>query len=419
MKLEELKIKAPFGAQVDYFVKWGLISSIIGVLGGIVGGIFGHGIRLAAESFKTYSWLLFLLPVSGIMIIWLYRTFHQEENRGTNMVLEAVSSDKNLAPVTGPLIFVSTILTHLTGGSAGREGAALQIGGSMGTLVGKILKLDQRDCKVAVMCGMSACFGALFGTPLAAGVFSLEVISIGVMYYAALVPCLFASFIGAGIAKLMGLSAEHFEILQVPAFGFVPAVIIICLGILCAILSILFCLMLHESEHLYKRFFKNPYVRILAASAILILLTLLIGNRDYNGSSVALIEEALEGHVRYEAFLLKMLFTAVTLGAGYKGGEIVPTLCVGATFGCIIGTLFGFSPSLCGACGMVALFVGVTNCPISSMLIAFEMCGFEAMPYFALAIAVSFTLSGYYGLYGSQKFVYSKTKTEFINRKAN
>ncbi len=127
----------------------------------------------------------------------------------------------------------------------------------------------------------------------------------------------------------------------------------------------------------------------------------------------------MEGHVRYEAFILKMVFTAVTLGAGYKGGEIVPTLCVGATFGCIIGTFLGFSPSLCAACGMAALFVGVTNSPVTSMLLAFEMFGFEGMPYFVMAIAVSFALSGYYGLYGSQKFVYSKMRTEFINRRAH
>lgn len=419
MKLEQFKIKAPFGAQVDYFIKWGIISSVIGVLGGAAGSVFGHGIRLAVEQFQKYDWLLFLLPVSGVVIVLLYGLFHQEKNRGTNMVLEAVSSDETLALSTGPLIFAGTILTHLTGGSAGREGAALQIGGSLGSLIGKALRLDERDAKVAVMCGMSACFGALFGTPLAAGVFSLEVISIGVMYYAALVPCLFASFIGAGMAGYMGLSAERFPVVKIPEFGLLPAVIIVCLGILCAIVSILFCLVIHQAEHLYKKFFKNPYVRILAASAILIALTLLVGNRDYNGSGTGLIEEAIEGHVRYEAFLVKMLFTAVTLGAGYKGGEIVPALSVGAAFGCVVGTLLGFSPSLCAACGMVSLFVGVTNCPISSMLIAFEMCGFEAMPYFALSIGVSFTLSGYYGLYGSQKFVYSKMKTEFINRKAN
>lgn len=417
--MERLKIRVPFGAQVDYFVKWGLISCAVGILGGVIGGVFGRGIQIAAESFQAYDWLLYLLPVSGVLIVWLYGTFHQEKNRGTNMVLAAISSDEKISLSTGPLIFMSTILTHLTGGSAGREGAALQIGGSLGTLVGKVLRLDEKDAKVAVMCGMSACFGALFGTPLAAGVFSLEVVSIGVMYYAALVPCLFASFIGSGVSGLMGLSGERFAIGEIPEFGVIPAMIIVCLGILCAILSIVFCLMLHTAEHLYHRFLKNPYVRILAASAILICLTFLVGSRAYNGSSVALIEEAVEGHVRYEAFFLKMVFTAVTLGAGYKGGEIVPTLCVGATFGCIVGTLLGFSPSLCAACGMVALFVGVTNCPLSSMLIAFEMCGFEAMPYFALVIAVSFTLSGYCGLYGSQKFVYSKTKTEYIDRKAD
>jgi H+/Cl- antiporter ClcA len=335
------------------------------------------------------------------------------------MILAAVSSGEKITLPTGPLIFVSTILTHLTGGSAGREGAALQLGGSLGSLIGKMIRLDEKDEKVAVMCGMSACFGALFGTPLAAGIFSMEVFSIGIMYYAALVPCLFASFIGAGVSGLMGLSGEHFTIVEIPGFGLGPAVIIVCLGILCAVLSVGFCLILHGSEHLYRRYFKNPYARILAAAALLICITLLTGSRDYNGSSMGLIEEALEGHVRYEAFVLKMLFTAVTLGAGYKGGEIVPTLCVGATFGCIVGSLLGFSPSLCAACGMAALFVGVTNCPISSLIIAFEMCGFEAMPYFALAIGVSFTLSGYYGLYGSQKFVYSKMKTELINRKAN
>ena len=419
MKLELLKIRMPFKAQADYFVKWSLISMAVGVTGGVIGGVFGRGIRVAAESFGKYHWLLFLLPVTGVLIVWLYGTFHQWKNQGTNIVLAAVSSNEKISLSTGPLIFISTILTHLTGGSAGREGAALQIGGSLGTLAGKVLKLDDRDAKVAVMCGMSACFGALFGTPLAAGIFSLEVISIGVMYYAALVPCLFASFLGAGVAGLMGLSGEHFEILEIPKFGLVPGMIIVCLGILGAVVSIFFCLMLHEAEYLYKRYLPNPYGRILAASVLLIGLTLLVGNRDYNGSSMGLIEEALNGRVRYEAFLLKMLFTAMTLGAGYKGGEIVPTLCVGATFGCMVGTLLGFSPSLCAACGMVALFVGVTNCPISGMLMAFEMCGFEAMPYFALAIAVSFTLSGYYGLYGSQKFVYSKTKTEFINRRAH
>ncbi len=407
------------GDNLRYFAKWTLISCSIGIMGGMVGSIFGMGIQKAAGLFAAYNWMVFFLPVTGCAIVWLYYMFHEEKNRGTNMVIASISSNEKITMSTGPLIFISTILTHLTGGSAGREGAALQLGGSIGTFVGQLLKLDERDLKIAVMCGMSSCFGALFGTPLAAGVFCLEVISIGVMYYAALVPCLFASFVGAGISGRMGLHAEHFTILEIPEFGLKPAVIIVVLGMLCALVSVGFCMLLQAGEHCYHHFFKNPYIRVLAGSIILIGLTFMVGTRDYNGSSMILIEEAIAGHVRYEAFILKALFTVVTLGAGYKGGEIVPTLCVGATFGCIIGTLLGFSPSLCAACGMVALFVGVTNCPIASFLIAFEMCGFEAMPYFVLAIAVSFTLSGYYGLYNSQKFVYSKTRTEYINRKAN
>ena len=413
------EIKNAVENNLKYFLKWAFLSILIGCAGGLIGGVFGLAIKKAAGFFGSCHWLLYLLPVSGCLIVWLYRTFHEEGNRGTNMVLDSISSDASITPATGPLIFISTVLTHLTGGSAGREGAALQLGGSIGSLIGKALHLDQRDLKIAVMCGMSGCFGALFGTPLAAAVFCMEVISIGVMYYAALVPCLFSSLIGAGISGKLGLSAEHFTIVEIPEFGLKPAVLIIVLGILCALISMTFCVFLHEAEHWYRRFFKNPYIRILAASLILIGLTLVTGTRAYNGSSMGLIEQAIEGHVPYEAFFLKAVFTAVTLGAGYKGGEIVPTLCVGATFGCAVGMLLGFSPSLCAACGMIALFAGVTNCPVSSILIAFEMCGFEAMPYFALAVAVSFTLSRYYGLYKSQKFIYSKIRTEFINRKAN
>ena len=413
------EIKNAVENNLKYFLKWTFLSILIGCAGGLIGGVFGLAIKKAAGFFGSCHWLLYLLPVSGCLIVWLYRTFHEEGNRGTNMVLDSISSDASITPATGPLIFISTVLTHLTGGSAGREGAALQLGGSIGSLIGKALHLDQRDLKIAVMCGMSGCFGALFGTPLAAAGFWMEVISIGVMYYAALVPCLFSSLIGAGISGKLGLSAEHFTIVEIPEFGLKPAVLIIVLGILCALISMTFCVFLHEAEHWYRRFFKNHYIRILAASLILIGLTLVTGTRAYNGSSMGLIEQAIEGHVPYEAFFLKAVFTAVTLGAGYKGGEIVPTLCVGATFGCAVGMLLGFSPSLCAACGMIALFAGVTNCPVSSILIAFEMCGFEAMPYFALAVAVSFTLSGYYGLYKSQKFIYSKIRTEFINRKAN
>ena len=335
------------------------------------------------------------------------------------MVIESISSNEHVTPATGPLIFISTILTHIAGGSSGREGAALQLGGSLGSLIGNVIHLDEKDKKIAIMCGMSAVFSALFGTPVAAAIFSLEVISIGVLYYAALVPCIFSSFIGVGIARCMGLPGEHFTVLSIPPVHISSVGWIILLSAVCAVVSIVFCLMLHGAEHTYKKLLPNPYVRILAASAIFILLTLLIGTRDYCGSSMPLIERSMEGEIRYEAFILKMLFTAIALGAGFKGGEIVPTLCVGATLGCAFGEITGFAPSLCAACAMTAMFAGVTNCPITSLVIALELFGYEGMEYYSIAIAVSFALSGYYGLYASQKFVYSKTKTEFINRRSN
>jgi H+/Cl- antiporter ClcA len=207
-----------------------------------------------------------------------------------------------------------------------------------------------------------------------------------------------------------------FLIDEIPVFGILNAVKISVLAILCALLSILFCVILHQSEELYKRFLKNPYVRVFVGGCLVVLLTLLVGNQSYNGTGINIIEQCIDGSVRPEAFLLKMIFTAATLGAGYKGGEIVPSFFTGAAFGCLFGNLLGFSPTLCTAIGMTSVFCGVTNSPISSLLISFELFGYDGMPYFLLAISFSYMLSGYFGLYRSQKIVYSKYKTNYINK---
>ena len=411
--------KAGMKANIRYFIKWSALALVIGSVAGAAGTIFSMGVSWATGFRLSHPSMLFFLPVSGLLIVWMYHTFHEEGNRGTNMVIDAISSNERVTPATGPLIFFSTILTHLGGGSSGREGAALQLGGSIGNSFGEWFKLDERDKKIAIMCGMSAVFSALFGTPVAAAIFSLEVVSIGVLYYAALVPCVFSSFLAVGIARAAGLEGEHFPVEMIPALDLKAVGLLVLLGILCAAVSILFCVLLHTAEHAYRKYFPDARVRILAGSFLFIALTLLSGTRDYCGSSMGLIESSIEGSVRYEAFLMKMLFTAVALGAGFKGGEIVPTLCVGAALGCAFGEITGFAPSLCAACGMAALFAGVTNCPITSLVIALELFGYEGMEYFSIIIAVAFALSGYYGLYASQKFVYSKTRTEFINRRSN
>ena len=385
------EIKNAVENNLKYFLKWAFLSILIGCAGGLIGGVFGLAIKKAAGFFGSCHWLLYLLPVSGCLIVWLYRTFHEEGNRGTNMVLDSISSDASITPATGPLIFISTVLTHLTGGSAGREGAALQMGGSIGTQIGKWLKFDEKDKKIAVMCGMSGVFAALFGTPMAAAIFSMEVISIGVMYYAALVPCVFSAFTAAALARFWGLMPEQFAIGAVPTWSIETAIVAVGLAAGCALVSELFCITLHTTEHLYKKYLPSPVWRILSGAAIVI---------PWD-------------------FLMKILFTTVTLEAGFKGGEIVPTLTIGAAFGSFFAFLFGQPVGLMTACGMLGLFVGVTNCPISTLLLGFELFGYEAMPFFVLVIAVSFSFSGYYSLYASQKFIYSKTRTEFINRKTN
>ena len=397
-------------------LKWIIFAIIVGIIVGLCGTAFYFALSLVTVLRTQNSWLIFLLPLGGVGIVAMYRILHNEKDTGTNLVISAIHSDDELPLRMAPLIFVSTLITHLFGGSAGREGAALQMGGSIGNALGRLFRFDDKDKHVMIMCGMSAAFSALFGTPMAAAILPMEMVSVGVMYYIALVPCVISSLIAHGIAYSFGVSNEMFIIRSIPKFGIISSIEISVLAILCALDSILFCVLLHKSEDLYKRFFANPYVRAIVGGCIIIVLTLLVGNQDYNGTGINIIAHCINGTVRPEAFLLKMIFTALTLGAGYKGGEIVPSFFTGAAFGCLFGNLLGFSPTLCTAVGMTAVFCGVTNCPITSLLISFELFGYDGMPYFLLATALSYMLSGYFGLYRSQKIVYSKYKTNYINK---
>lgn len=419
MDRERLKHKFHHNLQrAKTSVKWVIFAIISGIVVGAAGTFFYFCMSFVTDSRADHPWLIWLLPFGGLLIVGAYHILHSENDSGTNLVLSSIHSGDKLPIRIAPLIFVSTLITHLLGGSSGREGAALQLGGSIGNELGKLFRFDEKDKHIMTMCGMSAAFSALFGTPMAAAIFSMEVVSVGIMHYSALVPCVIASLIAHAIAGRFGAEAEIFLLDRIPAFTTGTAIKISLLAALCALVSILFCILLHQAEHLYHKFFPNPYIRIFAGGCIVIALTLMTGSQIYNGSGIALIEPSMEGHARPEMFLLKMLFTAATLGAGFKGGEIVPSFCIGGTFGCLFGNLIGFSPSLCTAAGMTAVFCGVTNSPITSLLISFEMFGYEGMPYFLLTVAFSYMLSGYYGLYHSQKIMYSKFKTNYINKKA-
>lgn len=400
------------------FIRWGIFSAFVGLFVGSFSTLFAFCLR-QVTSFRTENpWLILCLPLAGVVIVFLYGVFRYKNDKGTNMVLSSIHAEAEVPFRMAPLIFISTIITHLFGGSAGREGAALQLGGSIGQQLGKLFRFDEKDQRIVVMCGMSAAFSAIFGTPIAASIFSMEVVSVGVMYYAALVPCVFSSLVASKFANHMGIGPNVFKIRQMPLFEVVPSLKVIGLALCCAALSVVFCMALHSLGDFYRNKLKNPYIRIIVSSLGIILLTIILQTDDYMGAGVPVIQRAIQGNVEPLAFVWKIVFTALTLEAGFKGGEIVPSFFVGATFGCLFGHILGISPSLCAAVGMMSVFCGVTNCPITSMLIAFELFGYHGVPFFLLGISVSYLMSGYYGLYHDQTIVYSKYKTEYINRKA-
>lgn len=418
---ERLKHKIKHNSQrFAASVKWIIFSILSGLIIGTIGSAFYHCVKLVTLVRLATPWLLFFLPLGGLLIVGLYQLFKDENDTGTNLVLSAIHSNEEIPLRMAPLIFLSTLITHLFGGSAGREGAALQIGGSIGGSLGKLFRFNEKDKHIMIMCGMSAAFTALFGTPMAAAVFSIEVVSVGIMHYSALVPCVISALVSDGVSAYLGVTAESFPLEHLPAFSLRSAILVALLAILSALVSILFCIVLHQSDYLYKKCFKNRYLRVFVGGVLVILLTLLVGNQTYNGSGISVIELCMEGgSVASYAFLLKIVFTALTLGAGYKGGEIVPSFFIGGTFGYLFGSLAGLSPTLCTAVGMTSVFCGVTNCPITSLLMSFELFGYEGMPFYLLSVALSYMLSGYYGLYLSQKIIYSKYKTEYINRKTH
>jgi len=398
--------------------QWLLLAGLAGLACGVVGAAFTWCVAQATALRAAHPWLLFCMPLAGLAIVFSYHRAGMENDSGTNQIIASVRGDTRPPVRLAPLIFFGSVLTHLTGGSAGREGAALQIGGSISAGIGRLLRLGELSLNTIIQCGMAGLFSALFGTPLTATVFALEVVDVGHLQYAALFPCLLSALVANAIPRALGLPAEAYRLLGVPELG--PASLLQCggLAILAALVSIAFCVVMHETAHLYKKYIPNQYLRALVGAVLVIVLTLLEGSGDYNGAGGGVIELALEGKVRVPwASALKMLFTALTLGAGFRGGEIVPTLFIGSTFGCAVGPLFGLDPAFGAAVSMIALFCGVVNCPLASIFLAIELFGGGGLLFFALASALSFLVSGRYSLYESQKIVFSKLEARLDNQK--
>ncbi|MGN1021365.1 MAG: chloride channel protein [Aristaeellaceae bacterium] len=406
------KIREEGRATLHYsiaFVRWMLTAVFIGILCGAVGALFAMAVEWATETRMEHGWLLYLLPVGGLAIAGLYRLLRLPLSLGTDEIITTVRTQGRVPAQMAPAIFLSATVTHLLGGSAGREGAALQLGGSIGAAVGDLTHPKSDSRRIFELCGMAALFSALFGTPLTATIFVLEIIEVGRLNYRALLPCIASAVTAQLTARAMGAPLDSFPLASgLQAVNVLSVVQAAALGVACAVTAILFCVAMHKSSRLMRKWIPNDFLRVVTGGVAVIALTLLLGTRDYNGGGMGVIENALAGQALPAAFLLKILMTAITLGSGYKGGEIVPSFFVGATMGCAAASLVGFSPAVGAAVGMVGVFCGVTNAPVAAIMLSVELFGREYLPLFGVAAAVSFMLSGYYSLYHAQRFAQIK-----------
>ena len=403
-------------AAIRVALQWFFLAIPTGLACGLVGTLFHLSVERVTELRAGQPWLLFLLPAAGLLIAALYKVT-KCEGVGTNNVIRAVQSGEPVSILLVPAIFLGTVLTHLCGGSAGREGAALQMGGSIGWNVGALLHLKDHDRRTATICGMAAFFSALFGTPLTAALFAMMVEDVGLTFTSAFVPAFTSALIAYGCSLAFGIAPTHFA-LTAPELTVWNAFLVILLGLACAVVSRLFCGLLHFMEHKVPQLLPNPWLRVFMGGVAVIAFSYLFGVGRYNGAGMGVITAAVEqGEALPWDFLCKIFLTALTLSCGFKGGEVVPSFFVGATFGCVFGPLLGLPAGFAAAVGLVSVFCGATNALIPSILLGFELFSGAGLELIALGCGICYMLSGHHGLYNSQTFVTNKLRPEYMSHK--
>ena len=403
-------------AAIRVALQWFFLAIPTGLICGLVGTLFHLSVERVTELRAGQPWLLFLLPAAGLLITALYKVT-KCEGVGTNNVIRAVQSGEPVSILLVPAIFLGTVLTHLCGGSAGREGAALQMGGSIGWNVGTLLQLKDHARRTATISGMAAFFSALFGTPLTAALFAMMVEDVGLTFTSAFVPAFTSALIAYGCSLAFGIAPTHFA-LTAPELTVWNAFLVILLGFACAAVSRLFCGLLHFMEHKVPQLLPNPWLRVFVGGVAVIAFSYLFGVGRYNGAGMGVITAAVEqGEALPWDFLCKIFLTALTLSCGFKGGEVVPSFFVGATFGCVFGPLLGLPAGFAAAVGLVSIFCGATNALIPSILLGFELFSGAGLELIALGCGICYMLSGHHGLYSSQTFVTNKLRSEYMSHK--
>lgn len=379
------------------------------VMGGIIGAGFSAAISFVTALRTQNGWLICLLPVASLIIVFIYKKL-KIIGLSTNSVIKAANGEGELSSALPLGIFSATVISHLLGASVGREGAALQIGGGIAHFLGDKFKLSKKEREILVRMGMATLFSAVFGTPITAFFFALEVAYIGKIHFKSFLPCLISSVLGFYISVFFGSHPERFNLKFNLDFNIFAALEILLLTVLVSLLSIGFCLLICNGKKMSEKLIKNQYLRIATGGLVILLLTILCGHQDYNGAGVNIIENIFNGDFspnsisfRPEAFLLKLIFTIICVSTGFKGGEIIPTLFIGATFGALVAGFLSIPMTFGAALGMVLLFCGVTNCPLASIALAFELFSGVGFWYFVPTVILCFLISGKISLYPGQK----------------
>lgn len=382
-----------------------LLGILVGAICGLCGAVFSKAIGSVTILRTQNTWIIYLLPVAGLLSVFIYKLC-RVKSIGTTSVFDCVRTEQNLSPFLAPTIFCCTCISHLFGASSGREGAALQIGGGVADSISKFLKLDEDARHITVMCGMAALFSAVFGTPLAACVFVLEVIMTRLFIFA-VVPVLLSSITAFLTATVLKVHPERFDMGTLPEFSFLLIGKMLVITMAGIVVAYIFCKGLYFGKKHIKNLIKNEYIRIATGGAVTVVLTLLVGTYDYNGGGINIIERVFEGTVNHEAFAIKILFTIICVVAGYRGGEIIPTLFIGSTLGGSLALILGLPIGTGAAIGMCVLFVCATKCPVATILLCGEMFGFECIIFIAPVAIISFIAARYKGLYNNPKDLFT------------
>lgn len=386
------------------FIKWFLLAFLSGTLVAIVISMFLKSLQLATYIRENNIWIIFLLPIGGAFVSYIYYKYGNNSSKGNNLIIQRINEGEVYIPFRmAPLVFLGTFITHLFGGSAGREGTGVQIGASISARLGKILKLNSEDTTIIIISGVSSGFGVVFGTPIAGTIFGLEVSTVGRMRYEAIIPCLVSSYIGNSIASLFNVQHTYYHMEEVATNN--PSVfykVILC-AILFGVVSKIFSETTHYLKEYFTEKFPKSYVKSFVGGVIIIILILIINDRSYLGLSLDLLKNSFNQPVIEYAFIIKLILTSITLATGFQGGEVTPLFVIGATLGNCLSPIVNLPISFLAGLGMIGVFCGGTKTPIASFVMALELFGGVNIKYIFLVCAISYVFSGRSGIYTSQE----------------